>query len=332
MARKWTKSDRTGVRKWAVDDLTAAGLPTSKPGIHQALLSSVEMDRVWDLLRQHPDKFRHMGPAASLVITLQGVLRGPHRTQLMSSQERSKVISRIDALCAELAEEVAALRDDDLGLPPPIDQALDDALEGAFESWEQDILGPSWTEAVLGMTDELERQAETRGDWTLLVEPDANGIRHIRMESVRRSLRSDEAKTSEETMAFVMQILKEDTEAWLQRSIKSGIEPLLWALQDGVRSWASEPQVIHKPSDVSEQWAYVIRHVHWFFRKAFKKNMPEETAIVVRAAQDHARDPSRESSTLTASRVSEIVSSGNGNRQARSGRKSNRVTVPKHAI
>lgn len=332
MAPKQTKSDRTEVHKWVVDDLTEAGLPVSKPGVHQALLASVEMDRVWNLLRQHPDRFRCTSPAASLVITLEGVLLGPHKTQLMSKKERTDTISRIDGLCAELAEEVAALRDDRLGLPSLIDLALDDVMEGAFESWEQDILSDSWTDAVLGMTDELERQAGTRGNWILLVQPNADGVRNISKEIIRRSLNSDEAKVSEDAIGFVMQMLKEDTEEWLRRSIKSAIEPLLWALQDGVHSLASEPQIIHKPRDVSEQWAYVIRHVHWFFRKAFKKNMPEETAIVVRAVQDHARDPSHESSTLTASRVSEIVSGRNGNRQARSGRKSNRVTVPKHTI
>ena len=332
MTRKQTKSNRAELHKWAIDDLAEAGLPVAGPGVHQALLSSVEMDRVWDLLKQHPEKFRHTSPAASLVITLQGVLRGPHRTQLLSEKQRGKKISRIDALCAELAEEVAGLRDDDLGLPLPIDLALEDAMEAAFESWERDVLRSSWTEAVLGMTDELERQAGTRGDWTLLVEPDANGVRQISTESIRRSLNSDEAKASEETMGFVMQVLKEDTEAWLQRSIKSAIEPLLWALQDGVRSLASEPQFIHKPSDVSEQWAYVIRHVHWFFRKAFRKNMPEETAIVVRAVQDHARDPACESSTLTASRVSEIVSGRDVSQQARRGRKSNRVAVGKPTV
>lgn len=46
MAPKQAKSDRTEVHKWVVDDLTAAGLPVSKPGVHQALLASVEMDRV----------------------------------------------------------------------------------------------------------------------------------------------------------------------------------------------------------------------------------------------------------------------------------------------
>ena len=332
MTRNQTKSSRAELHKWVIDDLAEAGLPVAEPGVHQALLSSFEMGRVWDLLRQHPKKFRHIGPAASLVITLQGVLRGPHRTQLMSSQERAKAISRIDALCAELAEEVAALRDDDLGLPTPIDQALDDALEGAFESWEQDTLRPSWTEGVLGMTDELERQAGTRGDWTLLVEPDASGVRHISMDIVRHSLRSDEAKTSEATMAFVMQMLGEGTEGWLRRSIKSGIEPLLWALQDGVRSWAYEPQIIHKPSDVSEQWAYVIRRVHWFFRAALRKSMPEETAIVVRAVQDHARHPASEPSTLTSSRVSEIVSGSDRNAKARRGKKSNRVNVGEHTV
>lgn len=310
MTRKQTKSNRTEIHKWVVDDLTEAGLSVSQSGVHQALLSSIEMDRVWDLLRKNPEKFRHTSPAASLVITLQGVLRGPHRTQLMSKTERTETISRIDALCAELAEEVAALRDEGLGLPSPIDQALNDAMEGAFESWEQDILSSSWTDAVLGMTDELERQAGTRGDWTLLVEPDADGVRHISKEIIRRSMNSDEAKVSEETMGFVMQMLKEDTEGWLQRSIKSGIEPLLWALQDGVRSWATEPQIIHKPRDVSEQWAYVIRRVHWFFLRSFRKSMPEETAIVVRALQDHSEDPSRGSSSLTASRVCGIVSGG----------------------
>lgn len=332
MTRKQTKSNRAELHKWVIDGLAEAGLPVAEPGVHQALLSSFEMDRVWDLLRQHPEKFRSTGPAASLVITLQGVLRGPHRTQLMSEKERREKISRIDALCAELAEEVAGLRDDHLGLPLPIDLSLDDAMEAAFESWERDVLSSSWTEAVLGMTDELERQIGTRGDWTLFVEPDANGVRHVSMEIIRRSLRSDEAKTSEATIGFVMQVLKEDTEAWLQRSIKSAIEPLLWALQDGVRSLALEPQIIHKPSDVSEQWAYVIRHVHWFFRKAFRRNMPEETAIVVRAVQDHVRDPACESSALTASRVSGIASGRDVNQQARRGKKSNRLTVGKPTV
>jgi len=308
MAWEPTGANRAELHKWVIEDLETSGLSVAESGLHQALLSSREMDPIWHLLRESTEKFRNTGPAASLVITLNGLLRGPHRTQLMTVKERRKKIARIDALCADLAEEIASLRDDGLGLPLPIDLMLDGAMEAAFESWERDILRPSWTEAVLGMTDELERKAGTRGDWSLLVAPDANGIRHTSNEIIRRNMTSEEAKTSEQTMDFVMHQLKEDTEAWLQRSIKSGLEPLLWALQDGVRGLSAEQQIIHKPRDVSEQWAYVVRGVHWFFLKSFKKSMPAETATVVRAIQDGGRNAVDEPSTVTTSRVCDIVS------------------------
>ena len=308
MAGKRTKSDRAEIHKWVVSDLAKAGLPVSQPGAHQALLSSLEMDRVWDLLRQHSEKFCSTGSAASLVFMIQGVLHGPHRTQLMSEKDRRGKLSRIDALCGDLAEAIASLRDDDLDLPHAIDMAIDDALDDAFESWERDVLGSAWTEAVLGVASALERQAGTRDDWTSLVEPDASGVRHVNHEVIRSSLSSGEAKASEAIVGFAMQMLKDDTQDWLHRSIKSGVESILWAMQDGVRSLASEPQIIHKPSDVSEQWAYVIRCVHSFLFQTFRRSMLEETAIVVRAVQDHSSSAAGESSTITASLVSGIIS------------------------
>lgn len=308
MARKLSQLNRIELHKWVIDDLTQAGLSVEEPGAHQALLASREMDSVWYLLRESTERFRHAGPAASLIITINGLLHGPHRTTLMTMKERRKKVSRIDSLCAELAEEIGSLRDESLTLPFQIDLGLDGAMEAAFESWERDILKPIWTEAVLGMTDELERQAGTRGNWILLVAPDANGERNVSAEIIRQSLTSDEAKISEQAVGYVMQQLKEGTEVWLDQSIKSGLEPLLWALQDGVRAWAEEKQIIQKPRDVDEQWAYVIRNVYWFFRKAFNESMPSETAIVVRAIQGGGKSTMVEPSALTSSRVCDIVS------------------------
>jgi len=226
----------------------------------------------------------------------------------MSKKRRQKKFSRIDGLCADLAEEIASLRDDGLGLPLPVELALDDAMEPVFESWEQEVLSPLWTEAVLGVTDVLERQAGTRGNWLLQVTPNADGNRDASTENFRKSLSSDEARASEQTIGLLMQMLRGDTEAWLQGAIKSSLEPLLWALQDGVREMASEQQMLHKPSNVDEQWAYVIRGVHAFFFKSLDKRMPAATAIVVRAVQDGSRGASGDVSSLTASRVRGIVS------------------------
>ncbi|KAF1712249.1 hypothetical protein CSC70_01595 [Pseudoxanthomonas kalamensis DSM 18571] len=310
MARKMTRLDRAELRKWVIDDLTQSGLSTADPGVHQALLESPEMDRVWQLLKGSTLEYPNLGPAASLVITLGGLLRGPHRAELMSRKARRKKIARIDQLCADLAEEVRGLRDSDFGLPQPIDLAFDDAMGAIFESWESDVLAPVWTDAVLAMTNVLERRAGTRETWAKLVVPDANGARDFSRENLRRSLVSDESRTSEQAIATVMNLHKEETDNWLRRSIKDGFEPLLWALQDGVRAMADEPHLFHKPEDVDEQWAFVIRGVHGHLCRIFSTNMPEETAIVVRAIQDHAKDAACESSSLTASRVCEIVSSG----------------------
>lgn len=305
MIRNQNRVNKQTLRQQIIADLTTAGIAADLPGVHQALLGSIQMEPVWHLLLESAENFSNQRPAASLVFTLGGLLRGPHRTQLKSESERRNTAERINKLCASLACEIAALRDRDLGLPLPIHVALEETVDSAFESWEQDYLMPSWTSALLGMTDALECQVGTRKDWMKLAPLSIDGARDTSFESVRRSLKSEEAKECEEVIRSVMESLKQDTEAWLQRSFTTGLEPLLWALQDGIREWEKEPQLIQKPNDESEQWAYVIRGVHYFFRKHFKKSMPRETAIVVRSIQDSHE----ESSALTESRVCAIVSS-----------------------
>lgn len=300
-------NDRT-LRQWVVDDLAKAGISDNRAGVHRALLDSQEMEPVWQLLRKSEEKFHSIGAVTSLVLTLGGLLRGPHKTQLMCRSERLKKARRIDKFCADLASELAGLRDIDLGLPLSIIVALEESLDSAVEEWKHRYLTPAWTKAVLGMTEALEQKRGTEGDLLMPTTPSHNCAFDICPEKLEQNLISNEAKESKEAIDFAMEQLKEDTELWLQRSITKGLEPLLWALQDGVREWANEPQIIRRPRDESEQWAFVIRGVHDFFRRHFKRSMPGETAIVVRAIQDGAMGNAKEPSALISSRVCDIVS------------------------
>lgn len=262
---------------------------------------------MWDRLRHGSVESSAIGPAASLVITLRGALRGPHRFDQLSKQERAQKTSRIDFLCAELAKEIADLRDVDFGLPLAVCEELEKATESSIERWETEVLNRAWTELVLCITDAHELQAGTRNDWSLLVNADNSGVRNLSLENVRKKLISRDNKVSETIAENVMESLKQDTSDWLQKTIEDTLEPVLWALQDGIRKVSSEPQTFHKPRDQDERLAFVVRRVHEFFRQTLDTKAAEPTAIVIRAVQN---DLSLDSHLrpMTAARVSGIVS------------------------
>ncbi len=140
------KLEAPPARKWVPLDIQNASLKNND--LLECLLESIEMKPVWDLLWNHRNKFEHVGPAASLVFTLSGLLRGPHRSQLLSESERHAKADRIKRLCEELEGEINDLQDPDFGLPRGIAEELRAAAEPAFTKWRQESFQSCQTDVL----------------------------------------------------------------------------------------------------------------------------------------------------------------------------------------
>lgn len=297
-----TASAAPPARKWVPLDLKEAKIDAG--GLVEDLLASIEMKSVWEMLWTHRDKFNGIGPAASLVITLGGLMRGPHRGDWLTEADRRATADRIDSLCEELAAEIQALRDRDFGLPSEIQWALEAAAAPTFERWHQGYLQPTWNSALHCFIEVIEEAQEAAGVSPCEADSEDGDVNDDKIDDV--ILEPDISDVCDETLANILAPLAEDTERQFE-GLVTEIEPILWALQDGIRDWRDGSQLVHKPNDEAERRAYVIRGIHGFFRRHFGKAMSKETQIVVSAVWKLAKDGNASQGNVSDPRVAEIM-------------------------
>lgn len=294
--------DAYAVKKYVMDELGQKKPGVEVRGVVLALVLDGEMQRVWTALRNLDAKQGTTGAAADLVSAISGATLGPHVAALLAASERRARAQEIKSLCAELGSQLESLWDSELGLPIEIQLSLLDGLRLPYRKWRENVLSYAESRLVLELTEALATERGSHQKWLEQFNVDEVRIKIDDLNSLRKADSSDEKNEIEEAIGPIFGDLKEST--WMMLTNNSiQIVQVLEKLQMGVEDWGAAPQVIQKPTDEDEQWAYVVRAIHRFFRSKFGKNKPTDTARVVRVLQEFA---GRESN-INAARVCEIM-------------------------